>query len=763
MNISRVVAETTSNTDGNFSFTPVEAPSDHRIDGLRYFLVADAKDCPIGVGWVLAQANFGPPTVWLSEEECTLSGKVVDEHGMPIKGARVSPALGIDLLPGVPSTVTNASGLFLLTRLPRIVPGETVLRQLQFRVQHPDYPEKLFNVEKLPRSVRFELPAGCTLAGEIQCRNPDVSMEGIVVTVQNMGSSGDLHAVTDASGKYRIVVPQGNHSVLVEDERVVAAALTDIECRKGQTLQLDPMHATEGGWIEGLVVNTKTQKPMALTDSGEPIKIGLFGPGRPLGKVISPTALGMTDKDGRFRIRTASGDNFPYLVNIHGQRMAWDTKKKPPVVVKEGQVTQYNMAITPPLTPDEKMANAQKIVDALPKENEARIHAIIEEFRKLNHTVDETELWAMLVREAKAIGSPAVPALCKELEATNEPRMIIRLCFSLRAIGDASAVPSLIRTIPKTLLSTGDYGLIVENADLHEFMQQHSISPERGGRHFTVGQVVKEHQGTLARLTGRRIETKTLFSIRRSGDLRNLARQQEYYHNFASDWAKWWEANFTRFNVAPQHQTVNLPEWQPPDLSDYPTGLGLTANAKIGGGIRGMVLTPVGDDDNEADFFKDLDTGKEPHWPKHLPARNGSPDIVKAAAEWAAEQGLDLMCIAMKDDRGNVQYVLQGIGLQLWEIDPLDAKNIEKRVATGKLPEGRKLTSSAILHFDSKSQTEVAQRGTSFLYVTRDEGLGLITITDFVTEARDITGQMMTQQGVGFHRGVRFDIQTIAR
>jgi hypothetical protein len=45
--------------------------------------------------------------------------------------------------------------------------------------------------------------------------------------------------------------------------------------------------------------------------------------------------------------------------------------------------------------------------------------------------------------------------------------------------------------------------------------------------------------------------------------------------------------------------------------------------------------------------------------------------------------------------------------------------------------------------------------------MTREGSWGLIRVTDRVTEARDITGQIGAPQGVGFHKGVRFDHEQI--
>ena len=102
------------------------------------------------------------------------------------------------------------------------------------------------------------------------------------------------------------------------------------------------------------------------------------------------------DKTGRFILRAAPGENFPYFVNTRGVRMAWDTRQQPPVVVKDGETTTYNMLITPEVSPAEKRQAARKLVEALSKQPSDRTAQILLEFRKLSHTVDEEELWCLL-------------------------------------------------------------------------------------------------------------------------------------------------------------------------------------------------------------------------------------------------------------------------------------------------------------------------------------------------------------------------------
>src|SRR5262249_16861068 len=151
---------------------------------------------------------------------------------------------------------------------------------------------------------------------------------------------------------------------------------------------------------------------------------------------ISPVRQAAVDQSGRFVLRAAPGANFPYFANTRGDRMGWDTQKQPPVLVREGQTTAYNMLITPQVPPAEKLKKARVVVAALSKQPAERTAQILSEFRKLNSTVDETELWCTLMRELVDTGKPAVPQICDELDRTNEDRMLRRLAFALRAIGD---------------------------------------------------------------------------------------------------------------------------------------------------------------------------------------------------------------------------------------------------------------------------------------------------------------------------------------
>ena len=319
--------------------------------------------------------------------------------------------------------------------------------------------------------------------------------------------------------------------------------------------------------------------------------LGLFGPSQPPGRVISPMRLAAVDKTGRFTLRAAPGENFPYFVNTRGVRMAWDTRQQPPVVVKDGETTTYNMLITPEVPPEEKLKAARKLVEALSKKPSDRTAQILLEFRKLNHTVDETEFWCLLMRELVAVGREAVPQLCAELDRTTENRMLRRLGFALRAIGDPRAVPALIRALPKTLLpSSSDYGLIVGDKELTDFMQTHDLDKGKGGTYFGLGRPVREIVGALHGLTGQNFDDAELFSMSLSEDPRRQVLQRRIYGRQAQRWQAWWEANWRNFTDDAAYQKVNLNVADEP-LPPAPQALGKTA--RLSGEWSGAVLSPA--------------------------------------------------------------------------------------------------------------------------------------------------------------------------
>ena len=66
------------------------------------------------------------------------------------------------------------------------------------------------------------------------------------------------------------------------------------------------------------------------------------------------------------------------------------------------------------------------------------------------------------------------------------------------------------------------------------------------------------------------------------------------------------------------------------------------------------------------------------------------------------------------------------------------------------------------MHYDTRSQQLVPDANAAFLYITREGSMGVIETTDRVTRTANLTGNATgPPPGVGFHKGVRFDLKEI--
>ncbi len=596
----------------------------------------------------------------MAREASTLSGRVIDADGRPVAGATVVPYFVFDRpIPDLLSVTTDAEGRFELDGLGVYTwpSGEAV--PTSFEVLHPDQPATRGKADALPAEVVVTLPAGSVVTGTVTDGVTLQPAAGAVITARRVDEWGETFAASDAAGRFRLVVPEGRYVFLAEAADRVCVALTDRECLAGEQVDLPPLTLIGGGFIAGQVVNTATGQPVTVSEGGEPIMLGLFGPSQPAGRGVSPVRLAEVDEAGRFFLRAAPGENFPYFVNTHGDRMGWDTRQQPPVVVKEGGTTTYNMLITPAIPPEERLKSARELASTLSARPTDRTAQILHEFRKLKHTVDETELWCLLMRELVIVGRDAVPILCAELDRTTEDRMLRRLGFALRAIGDPRAVPALIRALPRTLLpSSSDYGLIVGDEELTAFMQAHDLDGGRGGQYFGLKRPVREIVGALHVLTGQDLEDADLFSISLSEDPRRQVLQRRIYGRQARRWQAWWEENWRTITDDAASRAVGLVVADKP-LPPAPQALGNAA--RFGDGVIGAVLSPAINEGQHAWLCYDLDTGYRPHWPPHIPRDEAARDPGQLA-DWASRTGVDLVCTTHRSPDGTETYVLRGAG-----------------------------------------------------------------------------------------------------
>lgn len=760
------IANAVTDKEGKYTFEGLVPPRpEGHLDRLTYSTFAFPPGGQIGSEFRSFRQGGETREVRVATESSTLTGKVVDTHGKPVADATVLPfQVNGHPVPGLPVATTGSDGTFRFDALPVFRTPDGRSFGMSFQVTHPDSAGATGKADALPADVTVALPAACLVTGTVVDSVTGKPAAGVLITAERVdetGPWGQEFAASDTDGRFRLPVAEGRYHILAEAPERVCVALTDQECAIGKNVELPPFQLIRGGLVSGRVINTATSQSVPVTTDGSSVAIGFFGPSQPHGRVISPKRLALVDAQGRYTFRAAPGDNFPYFVNTQGDRMAWDTREKLPVVVKEGETIPYDMLITPEIPPAERLQAARKIVGSFSKDPKERTAQILAEFRRLNNTIDETELWCLLMRELVTIGPAAVPQLTAELDGATEGRMLRRLGFALRAIGDSRAVPALVRAIPRTLLpSSSDYGLLVADPELTKFMQQYDLDPKDGGPYFDVGRPVREIFGALHLLTKQNFQDSEIFGMSLSEDPRRQVMQRRFYLARALQWQAWWDANASSFTNDVEYQTCNLPvraetRLPAPDLRNLPK------TTRAVGNVKGATLSPVTQGGEHAWHFCDLDTGYQWHWPADIP-KNHEPGTIAALEKWAATSGADLMCDIHRSPEGIDTYVLRGLGLTLREIDTRTVRNLHQLLAAGELPEGRPVD-SLLMHYDADSGKLVPNSNGAFLYVTRDGNIGLIETTDRITRTADLTGQPagMAPGGVGFHLGVRFSLKIL--
>jgi hypothetical protein len=274
--------------------------------------------------------------------------------------------------------------------------------------------------------------------------------------------------------------------------------------------------------------------------------------------------------------------------------------------------------------------------------------------------------------------------------------------------------------------------------------------------HFSLGRPVREVFGALHTLTGHDLGDADLFSMSLSEDPRRQVLQRRIYGRQAQRWRAWWEENSRRFTEEAAYQKVhlNIAEQQLAPASGV-----LGKSARLVGEWTGAVLSPATEEGEHAWRAYDLDTGYRPNWPDSI-AKDEAARDEKLLADWAAQSGVDLICVTHRAPDGTETFVLRALGMQVREIDARDLRNLDRLIADGTLPEGRPVR-DLLMHYDAASQQFVPDANAAFLFVTRKGNMGLIETTDRITQTADLTGLPSAPPGTGFHKGVRFNLKAI--
>jgi protocatechuate 3,4-dioxygenase beta subunit len=217
----------------------------------------------------------------------TVTGKVSDEAGKPVAGAKVRVApLGLveEDVRFYGEGTTGTDGGFSVS-----APAEA--RDLTVRA--PGFaPFRRMSMERKGTGEKVTLKRGGVVKGTVLDAAGQPASGAVVV-------SGELAAEADASGAYRLTgVPPGSRSVEALWKEDFAARKDAVRVRKGEEAEV-PLKLARAASISGTVVDEKTRRPIG----GVSVQVSSSSLPNVFAREAGPVARkGRTDARGRFRI-----------------------------------------------------------------------------------------------------------------------------------------------------------------------------------------------------------------------------------------------------------------------------------------------------------------------------------------------------------------------------------------------------------------------------------------------------------------------------
>ena len=357
----------------------------------------------------------------------------------------------------------------------------------------------------------------------------------------------------------------------------------------------------------------------------------------------------------------------------------------------------------------------------LPDED-AGLRLIRENIYILRHQrIDREEEWCGAIRTLVRIGPPAVPELVRELERPNRGATLRSLGFVLRAIGDARAVPALIRAIPETLQPPGsDMGLWGFDEKLNQFMMDHDRTPgDNNGSTFSLGRPVNEILDALESITSHRIREgkDELRSVFLEVNESQNALSRDLFARRQTAWETWWSEHRPEFLAVEQL----LESGTSTPCNDHVEQAGIakfgprfpTGSSQRLGAVREVVLGNDGMSDSRCCF--DFDNHRV-YAEREGVSEFKYADAVRLNLWWSQSRGVD--CFA-------VGWTLFDFDLHVWQIDNARWNTIDREVALEQpLELGRERSRiQALLPDESGPDPTIT---TTFLFTTREGAQGVL-------------------------------------
>ncbi|MGN6368235.1 MAG: RNA polymerase sigma factor [Phycisphaerae bacterium] len=344
---------------------------------------------------------------------------------------------------------------------------------------------------------------------------------------------------------------------------------------------------------------------------------------------------------------------------------------------------------------------------------------------------DKPAQWVQTVKDLAAIGKPAVSTLAAELDNARRDGEQRLLILTLRNIGDARAVPSLIRALPRVSPAIQASELPTSDPATRDFLAKNTIahsSAEYWG-FSTLDAGITQCTAALESLTRHSEGRDAITNGARSDDPAEVARDQDLRTDLADRWAQWWKLHYK--DLVSEKDLASLDAART-DLIDpvgraafgpvFPAGL-------RPGPLHEATLQAAGTWDAPA--YIDLDNDKilqhNEGW-----HNIGTLDVEKG--DWIAQAGVDAYARLTRPlDRNAPSRIpmLQSRGLTAWPVPNQRFDRIDAELAQDKpLDLGAQGPTERLLPTDEKTGAPLYNAyPATFLFATREGGRGILQIT----------------------------------
>ena len=214
-----------------------------------------------------------------------VSGRVTDEAGKPVSGAKVRVRSGSlfekDDVVHYAEATTGSDGAFSIGN----APGKSG----SLSVRAPGYaPSSQFSMQRTDVE-KVTLKKGGTVSGTV-LDPAGKPAEGVIVL------SGSLAVMTDASGNYRLAgVARGTRMVEAQGKSDLVAENDSVRVKKGETSEV-PLRLARSASVTGSVIDEKTRRPLPGVRVSASTGGFSFRPGE------TASRRARTDAKGKFRI-----------------------------------------------------------------------------------------------------------------------------------------------------------------------------------------------------------------------------------------------------------------------------------------------------------------------------------------------------------------------------------------------------------------------------------------------------------------------------